>query len=77
VPATTHLRLSIDVDSDPITGSVTNSDARAKPFTGWIDLVAAIEAARAGDRVAGPQASATEAGVKKLGSLPGAKGSEQ
>jgi hypothetical protein len=44
---TAHLKLAIDVDSDPISGSVSNGSHGAEPFTGWIELVAAIEAARA------------------------------
>jgi hypothetical protein len=43
---TTHLQLAINVDSDPISGSVSNGDHGAEPFTGWIELTAAIEAAR-------------------------------
>ena len=75
--ATTHLELLIDVDSDPITGSVSNGDARARSFTGWIDLVAVIEAARAGDPGLDPQAEAVQGPDKTLGSLPGAKASER
>jgi hypothetical protein len=41
-----HLELAIDVDSDPISGLVSNGTGRARPFSGWIDLVAAIEEAR-------------------------------
>ena len=73
MPGTTHLQLSIEVDSDPIAGSVSDGDAYAKPFTGWIDLVAVIETARAGGPAPESQAPAVEAGVKTLGSLPGAK----
>jgi hypothetical protein len=40
------MELVIDVDSDPISGSVSNGSHVARPFTGWIELVAAIEAAR-------------------------------
>jgi hypothetical protein len=59
-----HLCLAIDPDSDPISGSVEIPGHAPVPFTGWIDLVAAIENARAA-RVAG--------GGKTLGCLPGAK----
>lgn len=44
--ATTRLALSIEVDSDPISGSVSNAAGESQPFVGWIELVAAIEAAR-------------------------------
>ena len=43
-PATVHL--SIDVDSDPISGSVGPGGEDPKPFCGWIELVEAIELAR-------------------------------
>jgi hypothetical protein len=71
--ATAHLELVIDIDSDPITGFVSNGTQSERPFSGWIELVAAIEAARdSATRVEG----AGEAGLETLGSLPGAKASE-
>jgi hypothetical protein len=40
------LELSIEIESDPITGSlVVGADAR-QCFRGWMELVAAIESAR-------------------------------
>ena len=70
--ATTHLRLVIDVDSDPISGSVCNGHDGAQPFTGWIELVGVIEAARS---VNDPWEAPTPSGdhpAETLGSLPGA-----
>ncbi|HSC04431.1 MAG TPA: hypothetical protein VLC49_13965 [Solirubrobacteraceae bacterium] len=64
--ATAHLELAIEVDSDPISGSVSNGSRRSQPFNGWIELVAAIEAAR----------SAGQSERQTLGSLPGAKATE-
>jgi len=72
---TAHLRLAIDVDSDPITGSVCNGTGHMRPFSGWIELVSVIEAARRPDPSAGagePRAN----GAQTLGSFPGAKRSE-
>ncbi len=43
---TAHLSLAIDVDSDPISGSISNGCHVERPFTGWIELAAAIEAVR-------------------------------
>ena len=43
---TAHLQLAIEVDSDPITGSITNGHHGAQSFTGWIELTEVIEAAR-------------------------------
>jgi hypothetical protein len=57
-----QLRLTIDLGSDPISGSVEVAEHAPMLFRGWIDLVSAIEDARA-------SVSAT----KSLGCLPGAK----
>jgi hypothetical protein len=56
------LLLRIDPGSDPISGSVELTGRDPVQFRGWIDLVAAIEDARA-----------SVAAVKTLGWLPGAK----
>jgi hypothetical protein len=77
VAGTTHLQLLIEVDSDPITGSVSNGDAVEQRFTGWIELVAVLEAARTGGPISDPQPPVRERGEKTLGSLPGAKGSRR
>jgi hypothetical protein len=42
----THLKLAVDVGSDPITGSVTVGEGAPSSFCGWIELVATIESAR-------------------------------
>ena len=69
--ATTHLELAIEVDSDPISGSVSNGNRQSQPFIGWIELVSAIEAARSSaTHLAGPD----EAERQTLGSSPGANG---
>ena len=41
-----HLKLAVDVGSDPISGSVAVGSGHARSFCGWIELVAEIEAAR-------------------------------
>jgi hypothetical protein len=71
--ATAHLELAIEVDSDPISGLVSNGSERSRPFSGWIELTAVIEAARRSHR----SGSGSGTGVKTLGSLPGANGSER
>jgi hypothetical protein len=43
---TAHVNLAIDVDSEPISGSISNGSQVERPFTGWIELAAAIEAVR-------------------------------
>lgn len=67
--ARTHLELAIEVDSDPISGSVSNGSPQSQPFNGWIELVAAIEAARSSAGLLGGERQI-------LGSLPGAKATE-
>jgi hypothetical protein len=67
------LRLAIDIGSDPISGSVSNGRGVSKPFHGWIELTAVIEAARAAEE---PFAALGESPDETLGSIPGAKGSE-
>jgi hypothetical protein len=62
--------LLIDVGSDPISGSVSNGTHTARPFSGWIDLVAAIEAVRS------PAGGEPGLGSQTLGSHPGAKATE-
>lgn len=56
-----HLHLEIEVESDPISGAVTIEGGQPQRFNGWIELVSAIEGARAGG---GPDVT--------LGWLPGA-----
>jgi hypothetical protein len=70
---TAHLQLAIELDSDPITGSVSDGGQSAQPFTGWIELVAAIETARAASDGAEAWRPKGDVTVKTLGSLPGAK----
>jgi hypothetical protein len=41
-----HLKLAVDVGSDPITGSMAVGPGAPTRFCGWIELVAAIEAVR-------------------------------
>ena len=57
------MELAIDVGSDPISGSVSTGARCAQPFTGWIELAEAIEAARA----------TSETGRQTLGAVSGAK----
>lgn len=60
----TELQLSIEIDSEPIAGSVAIAGGRPQNFCGWIELVAAIESVR----------SASGGGDKTLGFIPGANG---
>jgi hypothetical protein len=57
-----HVRLTIDLGSDPISGAVEVADREPMLFRGWIDLVSAIEDARA-----------SVTATKTLGCVPGAK----
>ncbi len=69
---TRHLELAIDIDSDPISGSVTNGAHRSQPFSGWIELVAAIEAVRSSGHALNGSADILGPRDKRLGSVPGA-----
>lgn len=44
----TQLHLTIEIDSDPITGSVSGGTGEPQLFCGWMELVAVIEAVRLG-----------------------------
>lgn len=58
------MELSIDIGSDPISGSFSMNAGAAQQFRGWIELVAAIESAR----------HAASGGLDDaLGALPGVK----
>jgi hypothetical protein len=59
-----QLRLSIEIDSDPIRGSVAVGSGAPQGFSGWIELVAAIESARHAGHAGHDQT---------LGLFPGAK----
>jgi len=63
----TQLVLAIDIDSDPISGWVSNGTKLSRPFQGWIELAGLIEAARSPEGL-GSKRSQT------LGSFPGANG---
>lgn len=54
----------VEIDSEPIAGSVSVDAGAPQPFRGWIELVAAIETVRH---------SASEELDESLGALPGAK----
>jgi hypothetical protein len=41
-----RLILHVDLYADPITGSLTRADGGRRPFSGWISLVAALNAIR-------------------------------
>jgi hypothetical protein len=71
---TAHVMLAIDIDSDPISGLLSNGSGPSRPFHGWIELVALVEAVRSASPEDG--GDPREAPIETLGSLPGAKGSE-
>jgi hypothetical protein len=57
-PDRAHLELAIELDSDPISGSVADEHGEPRRFRGWIELVAAIEDARGGRQPAAQAAVA-------------------
>jgi hypothetical protein len=63
-----HLRLAIEIESDPIAGSIiAGSGEDETRFSGWVDLVAAIEAARR----ARPDVANTGAATSGATNVPG------
>jgi hypothetical protein len=38
-----HLQLEVDLDADPIAGSVKDGDQTDMPFSGWMELTRTIE----------------------------------
>lgn len=62
-----HLKLAVDVGSDPITGSVAIGAGAPTSFCGWIELVAAIEAVRHGGDLALDEALGANAAEPALG----------
>jgi hypothetical protein len=57
---TAILKLSIEPGSDPIRGSFALGAGPPQAFNGWIELTAAIEAARGGDETLGWSPGANE-----------------
>jgi hypothetical protein len=68
---TAHLKLAIDIDSEPISGCVSNGSGDSRAFHGWIELVSVIEAARSADPAAAEKPK--EIQFERLGSFPSAK----
>lgn len=58
-----QMQLSIEVGSDPITGSVSVGAGAPQQFSGWIELVAAIESARHAGAVVGGEGARAVAGA--------------
>jgi hypothetical protein len=48
-PGATRLILLIDLDADPINGSLQSADGRTRGFVGWIGLAATLNAIRDGE----------------------------
>jgi hypothetical protein len=50
-PSEIRLILLIDLDADPITGSLETADGQLHGFSGWIGLTATLSAIRYAERV--------------------------
>ena len=44
-PGQAHFKLAIAVSAEPIRGTVSSAGPATRPFTGWMELFAALEAA--------------------------------
>jgi hypothetical protein len=42
-PAQTQVTLDIELDSEPIQGSLSNRDGASQAFSGWIELVSLLQ----------------------------------
>jgi hypothetical protein len=63
-----EIQLSIDIGSEPISGSVSMGNGGRQQFRGWIELVATIESAR--------EARSSSGLGESLGSFTGASGGQ-
>jgi len=64
---TVHLQISIEVQSEPISGSLMGDHGeQPRQFSGWVELASAIEAAR--------RQGVNGADTEILGWTPGANG---
>jgi len=48
LPQAVHFDLVLEIGAEPIRGCVGREPQRLREFTGWIELAAALEAARTG-----------------------------
>jgi hypothetical protein len=55
VPGLVHLQLELDTAADPVEGWLVRDGGTREPFTGWIQLAAALERARGGGRSYEPE----------------------
>jgi hypothetical protein len=53
VPQDVHFDLVLEIGTDPIRGRVGREPEALREFIGWIELAAALEAARTGPALAG------------------------
>jgi hypothetical protein len=53
-PGTQTLTVEIETGSDPIKGSVAGFGGARRPFSGWLELIAALMRARDGGAAPGP-----------------------
>jgi hypothetical protein len=72
-----ELNLVIEIESDPIKGSVSTDATEPQLFSGWMELVAAIEAVRLGvSRASGRTSEAklggARGGTRRRRQAPGA-----
>ena len=68
-----HVRLAIEVDSEPISGSVSIGSGPPRVFRGWIELVERLEAVRSGRPEIALVQHPETVSEKSLGWAPGAK----
>ena len=60
VPDRTDLLVTVDLRRTPLQGAVTDAGGSRQPFTGWLQFVAAVEAAIANAHMPLPQPAERE-----------------
>jgi hypothetical protein len=70
--APTRLVIELDVEAEPITGQLSGPAGKALPFTGWLELMAAIEEVRGAEL----HAASTRARPAAANRMPAPSGAE-
>jgi hypothetical protein len=55
-PGLVYMELELDPTADPVTGWLVTNGGEPEPFTGWLQLAAALERARLATTPSGPLA---------------------
>jgi hypothetical protein len=48
-PRTIEVHIELNAAGDPVAGTIGTGDGPSRPFLGWVELIAALDAARRAD----------------------------